>query len=294
MTIRTKAPNLRLLEGLAGRDELGLVKEHFHQINRVIPEKQELLSILPTCLVRDAVGLMLKNRYSQLPVVQDGKVLGVFSFRSLSKITARATVEEIRDQKCAPGDLEVEEFVEYLQYARTDQEIEDVFDFMARDNAVLIGTPSNLIGILTPMDFLEYLYQVASPYVLLSEIELSLRVLIASVLDSDQIKTMAKRVLASKYKDPTKIPTELRRMSFDDYRLLVVHDEGWKACSAAFGRRQKSVSGKLARLGELRNDVFHFRRELTIEDHETLVEQRNWLYLRIQQSRSIQPGETGL
>jgi Transposase DDE domain group 1 len=48
------------------------------------------------------------------------------------------------------------------------------FDAMDRDNGILIGTPERLVGILTPMDFLRYLYQVANPFVLVSEIELAL------------------------------------------------------------------------------------------------------------------------
>jgi hypothetical protein len=47
-----------------------------------------------------------------------------------------------------------------------------VFDAMDRDNGVLIGTPERLIGVFTPMDCLRYLYSLASPFVMVSEIEL--------------------------------------------------------------------------------------------------------------------------
>jgi hypothetical protein len=63
----------------------------------------------------------------------------------------------------------------------------------------LIGTPERLIGILTPMDFLRYLYQVASPFVMVSEIELALRALIRSALDPEQIAAAARRSLAAHY-----------------------------------------------------------------------------------------------
>jgi len=37
---------------------------------------------------------MKKHGYSQIPVVENGKVLGVFSFRSFSKEAASKTLEE--------------------------------------------------------------------------------------------------------------------------------------------------------------------------------------------------------
>ena len=52
------------------------------------------------------------------------------------------------------------------------------------------------------MDFLRYLYQVASPFVMVSEIELALRALIRSALSPEQIATAALRCLASAFKSP--------------------------------------------------------------------------------------------
>jgi hypothetical protein len=67
---------------------------------------------------------------------------------------------------------------------------------MDRDNGILIGAPDRLVGILTPMDFLRYLYQVASPFVMVSEIELALRALIGRALRPDKIAEAAKRCLS--------------------------------------------------------------------------------------------------
>ena len=65
-------PNLRLLDRSAGARELDLASELFHRINRIIPQDQSLLTIPPDCRVRDAVALMRKHRYSQVPVVDNG------------------------------------------------------------------------------------------------------------------------------------------------------------------------------------------------------------------------------
>jgi predicted transcriptional regulator len=64
-------PNLRLLDRSTMTEELDLVSELFHRINRVIPVNQELLVVPPNCRVREAVNLMRKHGYSQVPVVKN-------------------------------------------------------------------------------------------------------------------------------------------------------------------------------------------------------------------------------
>jgi hypothetical protein len=45
--------------------DLDLVSELFHRINRIIPEDQQVLSIAPTCRVRDAVALMREHYWQR-------------------------------------------------------------------------------------------------------------------------------------------------------------------------------------------------------------------------------------
>jgi predicted transcriptional regulator len=150
----SSVPNLRILDDATSTRELDLASELFHRINRIIPENQSVLKVLPNCLVRDAIAEMRQYGYSQVPVVENGEVLGVFSFRSFAKGAASATLEEWIKQKAAPGDLPVDEFMEQFEFARVTEEMNRVFDAMDRDNGILIGTPDRLVGILTPMDFL--------------------------------------------------------------------------------------------------------------------------------------------
>ena len=66
---------------------------------------------------------MRKHRYSQVPVVDNGEVLGVFSFRSFAQEAASATLEGWTKQKVAPGDLPVDEFLEQFEFARVTEEM---------------------------------------------------------------------------------------------------------------------------------------------------------------------------
>lgn len=279
-------PNLRLLDRSAAARELDLASELFHRINRIIPQDQKVLTVRPNCRVREAIALMQKHGYSQVPVVDEGEVLGVFSFRSFAKEAAHATLDKWNKEQCAPGDLTVDEFLEQFEFARVTEEMNHGFDAMDRDNGVLIGTPERLIGVLTPMDFLRYLYWVASPFVMVSEIELALRALIRMAISEDQIVVAARRCLAGAYGREDKVPTILEAMTFDNYQSLISHGENWAQFELVFGGTRTRATAKLKEIGAIRNDLFHFKREITMQDHQALAGHRNWLLNKIKQAEA--------
>lgn len=283
--------NLGLLDHSAAVKELDLASELFHRINRVIPQDQSLLTVAPSCRAREAVALMQQQGYSQVPVVDNGEVLGVFSFRSFARHAAGTTLDEWTRQKCAPGDLRVDDCLEQFQFARVTEEMVSVFDAMDRDNGVLIGTPERLVGVLTPMDFLRYLYQVAIPFVMVSEIELALRALIRSAMSQEEIVVAAKRCLSNVYGGEDKVPTSLEDMSFDNYQTLICHGDNWTHFDLVLGGTRTRASGKLKEINAIRNDLFHFKREITPHDHQTLTDYRNWLLYKIKQAEGHNKGE---
>lgn len=274
---------LHILDEPSVSRELDLVSELFHRINRIIPEDQHLLSVPPETPARDAIALLRQHRYSQLPVVTGGEVLGVFSYRSFALKAAIATLQDVTQQKSAPGDLAVEECLERFEFARVTDEMRQVFDAMDRDNGVLIGSPEKLQGILTPMDFLRYLYKVASPFVMLSEIELTLRALIRLAVSEEELKHCAVRSLAQLY-GAEKVPKNLESMTFDNYKTMISHGDNWAKFEPILGGNRTRISAKLKQLCDLRNDLFHFKREITLQDHETLGDHRDWLLLKAKQA----------
>ncbi|HVT01743.1 MAG TPA: CBS domain-containing protein [Thermoanaerobaculia bacterium] len=283
-------PNLRVLDSASSGGGKDLASELFHRINRVLPQNQSVLTVPPSCLVRDAVILMRKHGYSQVPVVDNGEVLGVFSFRSFAFDAASQTSEEVKAQKCAPGDLTVDDFLEDFAFARVTDEWSRFFDAMDKDNGVLVGTPERLIGILTPMDFLHYLFQVAAPYVLISEIELALRALISAAMSADQIEMAAQRCLSGVY-EPGRVPTSVEKMTFDNYKTLISNGEAWESLESVFGPPKTRTVAKLKEIGTIRNDLFHFKREITLQDHQVLTLHRNWLLVKVKLTNSRKRSE---
>ena len=283
--------NLRLLDHSGAAKELDLASELFHRINRIIPQNQVLLTVPPSCRARDAVALMQQHGYSQVPVVDNGEVLGVFSFRSFARYAAAATLEEWTRQKLAPGDLRVDDCLEQFQFARVTEEWLSVFDAMDRDNGVLIGTPERLVAVVTPMDFLRYLYQVASPFVMVSEIELALRALIRIAMTEEEFVAAAKRCLSSVYKGEDAVPTALEDMTFDNYQSVISNRDNWAHFDTVLGGTRTRTSGKLKEITAIRNALFHFKREITLQEHHTLADHRNWLLNKIKQAEGHRKAE---
>lgn len=278
--------NLRVMERVTGPREPDLASELFHRINRVLPEEQKLLTVTPQTTAREAIELMKKSGYSQLPVVAGTSVLGVFSYRSFAATACKDRLDRLNQQKCAPGDLAVEEYLEQFEYVRFTEEMDKVFDALDKDNGVLIGAEDRLSGVLTAMDVLRYLHQFAEPFVMASEIEYSVRTLMRLGMNGDDLADCARLSLASVY-EGRKVPTVLEDMSFDNYRQVIVHGLGWGKLGPMFGGTKAGVSGKLAQIRDIRNDLFHFKREITDADRETLSDHRAWLLSKIRKAGAM-------
>jgi hypothetical protein len=138
------------------------------------------------------------------------------------------------------------------------------------------------------MDFLRYLYRVASPFVMISEIELTLRALIRLALRPEQIVSLVKRILTHSSGNSENVPTSLESMTFENYRSVISHGETWPAFEPVFGGTRARTSGKLKEIGEIRNALFHFKREITVQDHETLAGHRDWLLNKTKQAEALQ------
>ena len=277
-------PDLNVFRASGCEVPIKSVAQLFHRLNRVLPEDQIIVKAAPTTKVSEALRLMKKGGFSQLPVLEGETVLGQFSYRSLAEGAVR-----MGKSRTELGDLPVEEFVEKPMFARVTDEFDSIFDWLDRDTAVLVGEPDRLQGIVTAMDVLRYLYGVANHFVLVAEIELGLRALISIAAKDELLAACAKVSLSSKYEEG-RIPTSLNAMEFNDYIQLVGHGENWKHFVSVFGGMRETTRAKLGEIRDLRNDVFHFKRELTWEDHEKLVQHRDWVLLKARKADAQQKG----
>ena len=258
-------------------DDLKSVTELFHRVNSVIPDNQTLFTLEPEMLVADALDLLKKHGFTQAPVTVGREVLGLFSYRTFSQAVIAQSRAASKSKKFEPLELTVEECMEPRPpFARITDEFVEWFEALDRHDSVLVGSPDRLLGIVTAMDILRYLYRVASPFVLIGEVELALRALMQMSVDSETLTACAHECLKDKY-EPDKIPTHLHDMTFNDYIQIVGDGRRWPHFEPCFGGNRVRTRAKLEQLRDIRNVIFHFRREITVEEHQTLAANRDWM-----------------
>lgn len=254
------------------------LKDLFHLVRKVIPVEQELITITSEETVDVAFSLMKDKALSQLPVVEGSEVLGVFSYRSFADGVRNLPEKEMSSILSLP----VEVFIEDLKFVGITDELPGLINELDLKDAVLVGGQENLLGIVTTIDALRYFYEVASAYVILQEIELSIRELIRIALTPPELSKCIGRSLSQHYKNQNRdLPTLLEELTFNDYVQIIRFQGTWKYFKPVFGGSVGITYTKLKKLPDLRNDIFHFKREITIEEHDILRDRRDWLSQRI-------------
>lgn len=258
--------------------------ENFHRILNIIPEEQSIEPITPDTKVVDALKIMKEKNYSQLAISLNGEVLGVFSYRSFS----------LRLMKTNPippsiDNLIVENFIEQLNFRSIHDGFNEAINILDKDDALLVGNIDKLQGILSSIDILKYLYGFAKPFILISEIELTLRALISNRLNPDALKEAIKKCLSKLYND--KLPDNLDELTFSDYVAIIIHGDFWNLFEKILGEDRKRVQFRFKEMNEYRNTIFHFKRKLSEEEISDLNDHRDWLLLKMKKINATKKQE---
>ena len=265
------------------------ITELFHRINRLLPEDQDVITVSPDTPASEAISKMQQHGFSQVPVVENDEVLGIFSYRSFTK-----EVLELDCKRNHPGKVPVEDCMQIVgpsDFVNIKDEFQAVFQQLDANDTVLVGMPNRLQGIVTPMDLLWYLYGVAHPFVLLAEIELGVRALLRLAVDEEMLIDCIKNALAKHY-PPDRLPKSLEEMTFNDYIQVVTHGDNWNNhFKSVFGGMREKVRTRLERSRDLRNDLFHFRRTIALVEHEELAGYRDWVLMRSRRAEAKSRGE---
>ncbi len=251
--------------------------ELFHRLDRILPERQELITVNPNTSAREALVKMREHNLTQVPILTGSTVLGSFSYRSFSE-----GVLKLGKKEQDITNLPVEVFLEDLKFAQIHEELNELLGEFELKDAVLVGSESRLQGIVTTIDVLLYYFKVANAFVMIGEIELAIRELMRASVTEEELHQCIDKCLRENYeKRLLQVPTCLEDMSLGDYVSIIRYKEFWKKFNDKFGGSYSMAQVKLERLPNLRNDVFHFRRDLTDEEYAYLKDTRDWLLKKI-------------
>ena len=108
-----------------------------------------ILSVLPSSSINDAVDLMRKFEVSQLPVLHDSVPIGSIKEKSILKklmsneYTLSSTVDQLMDEP--------------FPLVNENDDISGSQDLISEKNAAIVMNDKKAIGIITPIDILNYL-----------------------------------------------------------------------------------------------------------------------------------------
>lgn len=254
----------------------------FDEVGDLFPGETRVESVSGDTRVVDALAIMLEKRYSQVPVMDSGVVRGVFSLRSLGQQVAIAPALKIES-------LLVEDVMEELPFVTVKDSLHYTLGMLDRHEALLVNSPHGLQAIVTAFDVLRHFYRVARPFILMREIELALRSLIALCAPGEKLKECISQAVAKNYeRKGLPVPTELHRLAFGDYRSIIISSKNWSLFEGVMGQDRELVSTRLEQTRKIRNDAFHFRRAISRLDHQTLVTVRHWLLDKTRRAETTQ------
>ena len=203
--------------------------------------------------IRDAIRKMCAKDYSQLPVMKDGNCIG--------SVTSDSILRRLRnaDKKGHHIDLDwhVEQFLDKNppRFVRSDDDLMRHVDWMASKSFVLIGSPQRLEAIVTNYDLVLFFTEKTEAFLLIREIETTIRYLIGQTLSDRELE----KALASVKKEdrPTKI--SLTDLTFDNLRQLILAN--WTRFENLF-KDKKQTDEQLKIVRNMRNEIFHFRKPI--------------------------------
>jgi len=248
-----------------------LITDLIYRVVHLLPSGQIIYTLPTTTTIEKAMEFLEANGFSQIPVVtpKSNKVIGVFSYRSFSK-----KVMEL-DGELEPyetyDNMSIGDFCEPFRFADPDDKWETIIKYLDRDDGILVGerdSPDDM-GIITALDVIDFLRQISEPFVFIGEIELTIRRAINECIDDVGLQECIDRSLGH-YQSEDR-PSCVEEMVFHDYKQVICDTRNWSHFEQFFGNakgQRRRTQTMLKKIAELRNDVFHFRRQL--EDEELI------------------------
>ncbi|MGW1144660.1 restriction system modified-DNA reader domain-containing protein [Streptomyces sp. NPDC002454] len=185
-----------------------------------------------------AVTTMLLNDFSQLPVMS-GKhhVVGAVTWKSIAQARHRDPGCTLADALVKPSEV------------RYDHELIDVLLVLAASDFVLVRGPHNdVVGIVTVSDVALAYGSLASPFLLVGELDQRLRTLISDRFDISEVAEVCGR--------NGRQPASHNALTFGDYVSVLRNEQCWQ--QLRWPLDQKMFVRRLDEIRKVRNDLMHF------------------------------------
>ncbi len=184
---------------------------------------------------------MLQNDFSQLPIMQgEREVKGVITWKSIAtRMVMAIDCPKVRDCR------------EDAQVFDANVTLFDAIPAIVKHGYVLVRDQHRKItGIVTSSDLSLRFQQLAEPFLLLREVELHIRELLAGKVSTGDLEQLIQ------VNDSAPPPKGITELTFGGYIRLLQHPAIWAKLDLKID--QKLLIKQLETVRELRNDVMHF------------------------------------
>lgn len=194
----------------------------------------------PDSRVRDATTLMLLNDYSQLPVTQNRrKIRGMITWKSIgSRLSSGVECSLVRH--CMNP---------HVQEVRLGTPLLDAVSGIASHGYTLVRSSTDeIVGIVTTSDLSREFHELASPFLLIGEIEKYLHTVVHGQFTTEEIQAALPEGLTA---------TGTADLTLGGYCRLLQNPPNWDKLRLEFSR--ELFVERLEAVREIRNEVMHFR-----------------------------------
>lgn len=224
--------------------------DSIYRIGRLEIANRLPVTVSPQATITEAITIMLKNDYSQLPVmVGEREVKGLLSWRSLGSRLSFG-------HKC---DVAADALENYAS-VQLDESLFDAISLMTKHDCILVRDGINKVcGILTPYDISVTFGQLAEPFLVLGEIENHIRALIDGKFSKDELTLFRDQA------DSSRQVETVADLTLGECLRLIENPERWNRVSLPVDR--VTFVKDVDEVRRIRNEVMHFDPE-GIEDDD--------------------------
>jgi CBS domain-containing protein len=211
--------------------------------------------------IYDALSLMFDQNFSQIPVMSDGRVAGAVTFKSVSRVLKSVPNTNIERMSVKGGTVTP-------KFVSENQDVFELFETFAQDEYVLIGDRDDLRGILTRYDVFYFLKDQFEPFILIGEVERSLRQVFRNSADglNERIQTTFQPRTED---DPSySVPDSIHHFNFEEYKRFI--SSNLDTLPAKVESDRDFILELLEQVRANRNALVHFRSGVDEIDREVL------------------------
>lgn len=236
----------------------------------------ELVSVNAEDSLLTALEVMFENDYTQVGIEREDEVIGIVSYRSIArviKIMRKLGVEkDIPHRSVTIAIEDIEPMVE------PSDELVVLFDILAENPYVIVNhSDENMLRILTDYDLLHYLRDAIEPFLMIEDIERSIRNVIRDAFSenlTDEFETF--------FEDQDiRTPNGIVDCSFGHYTSFICGQ--WSTFQDYFEEDGNFIYKLIDEVRKVRNQLFHFRsnRQTQNVDYELLAFAHGYFQKRI-------------